>query len=246
MIHKVKGVVLHHIKYKESSAIVHVYTDLYGRQAYLINNIRGRRSKYSGNLLQSLTLLEIEAYHKEGKDLQHVKEISNYIPYRTIPFDMHKNSQTLFLAEVLYKALREEDPNAELFKFLENSLQLLDVSEEGMANFHLLFLVQLTKYLGFYPDNNFAEKRTGFDMQNGQFSTGSGLHSEYFDKGSGALLNTLLDCSFTRLSEITVKQEERQKFLENIMDYYKLHIQSFGNIKSLAVLQEIYREKKNI
>ncbi len=245
MIQKVKGIVLHHIKYKESSAIVHVYTDLYGRQAYLINNIRGRRSKYPGNLLQSLTLLEIEAYHKEGKDLQRVKEISNYIPFRTIPFDMHKNSQTLFLAEVLYKTLREEDPNVELFNFLENSLQLLDVSEEGMANFHLFFLVQLTKYLGFLPENNFGEERTGFDMRNGQFSAGSGLHPEYFDKSSGVLLNNLLKGSFAKLPEMSVKQEDRQKFLENIMDYYRLHIQGFGKVKSLAVLHEIYRDEKN-
>ncbi len=245
MIHKVKGVVLHHIKYKESSAIIYVYTDLYGRQAYLVNNIRGRRSRFSGNLLQSLTLLEIEAYHKEGKDLQRVKEISNYIPYRTIPFDMHKNSQTLFLAEILYKVLREEDPNTELFGFLENSLQLLDVSQENMTNFHLLFLVQLTKYLGFYPENNFGEDRRGFDMRNGEFSNGSGIHPDYFDKKSAVLMNKLLKCSFAGLSEMTVLQEDRQKFLENILDYFRLHMYGFGTVKSLAVLQEIYREETN-
>jgi DNA repair protein RecO (recombination protein O) len=242
MIHKVKGVVLHHIKYKESSAIVYVYTDLYGRQSYLVNNIRGRRSKYSGNLLQSLTFLEIEAYHKEGKDLQHVKEISNYIPYRSIPFDMHKNSQTLFLAEVLYKVLREEDPNVELYSFLENSLQLLDLAEEGMPNFHLLFLVQLTKYLGFLPENNFGEEQSGFDMRNGEFSNGSGIHPDFFDRTSAVLLNTFLKCSFAKISEISVNQEDRQKFLENMLDYLRLHIHGFGNVKSLAVLQEIYKE----
>lgn len=242
MIHKVKGVVLHHVKYKESSAIVYVYTDLYGRQSYLVNNIRGRRSKFSGNLLQSLTLINIEAYHKEGKELQRVKEISNYIPYRTIPFDMHKNSQTLFLAEVLYKVLREEDPNVELFGFLENSLQLLDVSEDGMSNFHLLFLVQLTKYLGFYPENNYGEERNTFDMRNGEFNNGSGIHPDYFDKTSATLLSKLLKCSFASLFEISINQEDRQKFLEDIMDYFRLHIHGFGNVKSLAVLQEIYRE----
>ena len=243
MIQKVKGVVLHHIKYKESSAIVYVYTDLYGRQSYLVNNIRGRRSKYSGNLLQSLTFLEIEAYHKERKDLQRVNEISNYIPYRTIPFDMHKNSQTLFLAEVLYKVLREEDPNVELFGFLENSLQLLDVSQDNLANFHLLFLVQLTKYLGFYPENNFGVDRSGFDMRNGEFNNGSSVHPNFFDKKSAVLMNELLKCSFSGLSEMTVLQEDRQKFLEDILDYFRLHIHGFGKVKSLAVLQEIYKEE---
>ena len=244
MIYKVKGVVLHHVKYKESSAIVYIYTDQYGRQAYLVNSIRGKKSKYPGNLLQPLTLLEIEAYHKEGKDLQRLKELHIYIPYRTIPFDMHKNSQALFLAEVLYKVLREEDPNPGLYEFLEHSLQLLDVSEESLVNFHLLFLVQLTRYLGFYPENNYGDGRTGFDMRNGKFSHETGVHSDYFDKKSSELLKRLLASSFKEISQMFVDQDSRVKFLEDLMDYYKLHIHGFGTIKSLPVLHEIYRDEE--
>ncbi|MFC2081420.1 DNA repair protein RecO [Bacteroidota bacterium] len=244
MIHKVKGVVLHHIKYKESSAIVHIYTDLYGRQAYLVNSIRGKKSKYPGNLLQPLTLLEIEAYHKEGRDLQRLKEMRNYISYRTIPFDMHKSSQSLFLAEVLYKVLREEDPNKGLYEFLEQSLQLLDISEENITNFHLLFLVQLTKYLGFYPENNFGDEKIGFDMRNGQFSDGTNIHPDYFDKQSSELLNRLIGCGFTDLSQVIVSQDIRRQFLDDLMNYYRLHIHGFGTLKSLPILNEIYREEK--
>ena len=246
MIQKVKGVVLHHVKYKESSAIVYIYTDLFGRQAYLVNSIRGKKSKFSGNLLQPLTLLELEAYHKEGRELQRLKDMQTHIPYRTIPFDHQKSSQALFLSEILYKALREEDPNRELYEFLENSLQLLDVSDENMVNFHLLFLVQLTKYLGFYPDNNYGEGRTGFDMRNGQFNNGSGIHPEYFDRKSSKLLKLLLESSFSDLSQITVNQDIRIQFLENIMDYYRLHLHGFGVLKSLPVLHEIYRDEKEI
>jgi len=242
MIHKVKGVVLHHIKYKESSAIVHVYTDLFGRQAYLVNSIRRKKSKFSGNLLQPLTLLEIEAYHKEGRDLQRLKEMQNYQPYRTIPFDVYKSSQALFLAEVLYKTLREEDPNRDLFGFLEHSLQLLDISDESFVNFHLLFLVQLTKFLGFYPENNYNRNLLAFDMRNGQFSNGSGIHPDYFDRESSKLMNLLMGLSFSDLGQDSVNQDIRAKFLEDIVDYYRLHIHGFGTLKSLAVLQEIYRE----
>jgi len=246
MIQKVKGVVLHHVKYKESSAIVYVYTDLFGRQAYLVNSIRGKKSKFSGNLLQPLTFLKIEAYHKEGRDLQRLKEMQNYLPYRTIPFDVYKSSQALFLAELLYKVLREEDPSKDLFGFLEHSLQLLDISDEGMVNFHLLFLVQLTKFLGFYPENNYSRDFSGFDMRNGQFSNGSGIHPEYFDKGSAKLMNSLLGLSFSGLGQVTVNQDVRVKFLEDIVDFYRLHIHGFGTLKSLAVLHEIYREDEEI
>jgi DNA repair protein RecO (recombination protein O) len=159
---------------------------------------------------------------------------------------MHKNSQVLFLAEVLYKVLKEEDTNPELFGFLQSSLQLLDVSEDNMANFHLLFLVQLTKYLGFYPDNNFSEDRSGFDMQNGQFGQGSGIQTDYFSQSSSDLLNVLLGCSFGKLAELSVRQEDRQQFLGEFMNYYRIHIQGFGKVKSLAILEEIYREENNL
>jgi DNA repair protein RecO (recombination protein O) len=241
MIHKVKGIALHHVKYKESSAIIYMYTDLFGRQAYLVNNIRGKKSRFPGNLLQSLTFLEIEAYHKEGRELQRLKEMRNYIPYRSIPYDLQKSSQAMFLGEVLYKVLREEDPNRELFGFLENSLQLLDISDETPVNFHLLFLVQLTKYLGFCPENNYGEGRTGFDMRNGQFSNGTGIHPDYFDRRSSELLHKLLGRSFGDILQISVNQETRIQFLEDLMDFYRLHVHEFGNLHALPVVQEIFR-----
>jgi DNA repair protein RecO (recombination protein O) len=243
MIHTLKGIVLHHVKYKENSAIVYVYTDQFGRQAYLVNSIRGKKSRFSSNLLQSLTLLELEAYHKEGRELQRIKDLRNYMPYRTIPYDHRKSSQALFLSEILYRVLREEDPNTELYKFLESSLQLLDILEDNPSNFHLVFLVQLTKFLGFYPENNYGEERTGFDMRNGQFSNGSGIHPDFFDRKSSELLYRLLGSNFKNLSQITVDQETRMQFLEDIMNYFRLHVHGLGNLKSLPVLQELYHEK---
>ena len=241
MIHKVKGVVLHHVKYKESSAIVYTYTDLLGRQAYLVNSIRGKKSKFSGNLLQSLTFLEIEAYHKEGRELQRLRDMHNYIPFRSIPYDIQKSSQVLFLAEVLYKTLKEEDPDPGLFEFLENSIQWLDVSDRDLENFHLLFLVQLTKYLGFYPENNFNQKNCGFDMRNGQFADSLSLHPDFFDSDSSNLLHQLLGSTFSDSLELSVNQDVRIRFLKYMMDYYRLQVQGFGTVKSLSVLQEIFR-----
>jgi DNA repair protein RecO (recombination protein O) len=241
MIQKVKGLVLRHIKYKESSAIIHVYTNLSGRQSYLVNNIRGKKSRYPGNLLQALTLLELEAYHKESRDLQRLKDIRNYIPYRSIPFDPHKNSQALFLAEILYKVLREEEANQALFEFLEHSLQVLDMSEEGTENFHLLFLVQLSRYLGFYPEGRLSEEKNAFDMRNGQFNVGSEIHPDFFSSGSTALLDRLLITGFNDLGQLNVNQNVRNSFLEDIVSYYSLHVQGFGKVKSLSVLHEIFR-----
>ena len=241
MLHTLRGVVLHHIRYKESSAIVYIYTDLFGRQAYLANSTRGKKAKFRSNLLQPLSMLEMEAYHKESRDLQRLKEIRNYIPYQSIPVDPYKSGQAMFLAEILYKVLREEDPNPDLFDFLENSLQFLDVAEEHTVNFHLLFLVQLTRYLGFYPDRGGGNSGRLFDMRGGQYREGIGQHPDFFDESSSTVLNVLMDRSFESLKDMKISHEERTRFLDYLMDFYNLHISGFGKVRSLAILNEIFR-----
>lgn len=241
MLHTLRGVVLHHIRYKESSAIVYIYTDLFGRQAYLANSTKGKKAKFRSNLLQPLSMLEMEAYYKEKSELQRLKEIRNYIPYRSIPVDPYKSGQAMFLAEILYKVLREEDANPDLYNFLENSLQFLDVAEIHTVNFHLLFLVQLTRYLGFYPDNQHGESSKLFDMRNGQFKEAIGLHPDFFDESSSAVLNVLMNTSFESLMGMKINHEERRKFLDYMMDFYTLHVSGFGKVRSLPVLNEIFR-----
>jgi len=241
MLHTLRGVVLHHIRYKESSAIVYIYTDLFGRQAYLANSTRGKKAKFRSNLLQPLSMLEIEAYHKERRELQRMKEIRNYIPYQSIPVDPYKSGQAMFLAEILYKVLREEEHNPDLYNFLENSLQFLDVSEKHTVNFHLLFLVQLTRYLGFYPEKPYGEGSNLFDMRNGQFKEAKNLHPDFFDESSSAVLNVLMNTNFESLKGMKINHEERIRFLDCLMDFYSLHVSGFGKVRSLAVLNEIFR-----
>ena len=241
MLHTLRGVVLHHISYKESSAIVYIYTDLFGRQAYLAYSTKGKKAKFRSNLMQPLSMLEIEAYHKESSGLQRMKEIRNYIPYQSIPVDPYKSGQAMFLAEILYKVLREEDPNQDLYDFLENSLQFLDVAEEHTVNFHLLFLVQLTRYLGFYPEKQYGESNKLFDMRNGQFMEAISLHPDFFDESSSAVLNLLMDTNFDSLKRVKINHEERIRFLGYLMDFYQLQVSGFGKVRSLAVLNEIFR-----
>ena len=241
MLNTLRGIVLHHIRYRETSAIVYMYTDLFGRQAFMVNSIKGKKAKFRSNLFQPLTMLEMEAYHKERREIQRIKEIRNYIPYQSIPVDPYKTSQVMFLAEILYKVLREEDPNPDLFNFLEHSLQFLDVAEKHTVDFHLLFLVHLTRYLGFYPENRQENNHNLFDMRNGQYKEAISLHPDFFDESSSATLNVLLDANFEGLNKLKISYEERIRFLDFLMDFYRLHISGFGRVKSLAVLNEIFR-----
>ena len=140
MIYKLKAIVLHSIKYKENSSIVYLYTNGFGRQTYLINGLRSSKGKTKVNLFHSLFLLDIEAYHNPKSDIQRLKECQLTVPLQSIPFTLTKSSLALFISELLYKVIREEEPNTDLFDFLYHSIMMLDQLEDGVANFHLHFL----------------------------------------------------------------------------------------------------------
>lgn len=240
MLTKVRGIVLHHIKYKESSAIVHMYTDVYGRQAYIINNIMGKKGGHRSNLLQPLFLLELEVYYKQMSELHRVKEFCHYIPLRTVPYDLNKSTQALFIAEILYRSLREEEPDPGLFNFLIHSIQWLDTAEKNYSGFHLLFLIQLTKYLGFYPNNNYSSTNVLFDLRNGQFTGVEHIHTDIMGEDVSKAFHGALEKSYSDLTGFRIEQQIKQRLVDSLLDYYRLHIHGFGTVKSLAVLKEIF------
>lgn len=240
MLCKTRGLTLHYIKYSDSSVIACVYTEFAGRKSFIINNVRGKNSATSIGLFQPLTILEMDIYYREKKELQRIKEARIITPLQNIPFDIRKNTIALFLAEVLYKTLREEIGNEPLFGFLLNSIQLLDCNTRGTANFHLLFLLELSKYLGFYPLQNYSDENPIFDMLNGKFVSLLPVHPYYLDKTYSLMLNDLMKLSFTTIYSMELNHTQRFELLSKILEYYYLHLEGIGKIKSLEVLKEIF------
>jgi len=240
MLSKIRGIVLHTIKYKESSAIAHIYTDLYGRQSFLIHSVYGRRSKFSPNMFQPFFQIEAEVYYKAERDLQKVKEVNSH-PYSTIPYDIVKSTQAMFLAEIIYKSVREEEANADLFEYLVHSLEWLDTAEEKYTDFHLIMLVQLTRYLGFFPEKNYSEQRCYFDLRNGEFIKDPSVHPDMLNKKISRTLNDYLYHSTGSLKDIHLEYSERTDLTDSLIDYYNLHVPSFGKVQTVAVLRELFR-----
>ena len=118
MLHKTRGIVLHSIKYGDSGIITSIYTELFGRVSFIMQGIRSKKSLVKGSYLQSLFLVEMELYYKPGRELHRIREIKNAVPFASIPFEIAKSTQAIFLAEVLNKILREEEPQQKLFEFL--------------------------------------------------------------------------------------------------------------------------------
>lgn len=238
MLITTKAIVFSAIKYGEADLIVKCFTEKSGVKDYLLKGIlKSKKGKLRTSLFQPLTLLEIVANHRDKGSLEYIREAKVYHPYQRLHQDFSKLTVVMFLAEILRNTVREEEQNEALFEFLENSFSWFDIHEPA-ANFHLYFLLKLTKYLGFYPDD-FKKDMPFFNLQEGHFQmweTGDYCIS----RENLELLKQLLGTDFEGLSGIKLDQSRRSGFLNMMLEYYQLHIQDFKKPKSLTVLNEIF------
>jgi DNA repair protein RecO (recombination protein O) len=240
MIHKTRGIVLHTIKYSDSSVISHIYTENFGRQSFIVSGARGRKSSARVNLLQHLSILEMEVYIKHNRDLQRIKEIRLHENFSSIPYDPVKNAVALFLAEILYRTLQEQECNIPLFLYLLNAIKILDLSEKGFANFHLIFLIGLTRHLGFFPNYDITDTAEFFDIENARFTNKRPPHSNIIPPPGGRYLAEIMKCSFENMDRLKLNAETRNLLVSGILKYYSFHISGLGIIKSFAILREIF------
>ena len=240
MLHKSRGIVFHTTDFSETSIVVKIYTELYGLQSYMVNSVRKKNAKFRPSVFQSLSLVEMVVYHKERSGLQRISEIRQSPVLKSIPFDVLKSSMALFLNEVLYKSIREEEANPSLFDFLFHSIQWLDVHEPANPDFHLLFLLQLSKYLGFYPTDNFSESNTIFNLQEGNFQSISPPHPFFLASPLSNHFYNILSHLPDFSVNLKIPAHEKRELIERILEFYQLHISGFGNIKSHKVLEQIW------
>ena len=238
MLVTTEALVLSKTNYSETSLIVRCYTRSAGIKSYIIKGGKlGRKGIKSAALFQPLNQLEITAQHKNKSGLSIPKSIKMSKPYKTIPFQMNKITVVLFLSEVLSSALREEEANTSLFHYLTNSLSWFDIQDD-VANFHIFFLLSLTKYLGFFPDL-YDQNHPYFDMENGCFSAQKSTQ-QVEDPRTISVFKSFLGTTFDKLSEVLVSSIERKQLLELLIQYYQVHLQGFSRPKSLNILHEIY------
>jgi len=239
MLQKTRGIVLHSLKYGDNGLITTIYTEAFGRMSFILQGIRGKKSTVKANLLSQLSLIEMEVDYKPGRELQRVRELKNISPFGSIPYQITKSSQALFLAELLFKVLKEEESHPELYDFLFRSIQVLDLMEDGTSNYHLLFLIQLTRYLGFSPTNNYSESNQFFDMIAGKFVLLPPDHPWYLKNLESSQLSRLLSMNYQNSNGFKPDKGLRNLLLQTLLDYYGLHLGNKLNLKSLEIIKEI-------
>lgn len=233
-----KAIVLTSIKYGDTSLIVKVFTESDGLKSYLLRGVlASKKGKVKKALFQPLSQLEIVANHKNKGSLESIKEAKLHYHYQSLHTNIVKNALALFLAEMLANSIFEEETNKELFHYLEASLQWLDMHTE-ISNFHLFFLIVLTKFLGFYPDTDNIDAPY-FDLQEGEFLSITSLNPSLSGENL-MFFKSFLGINFDAISTVKMKKSNRQELLNSLVSYYELHLQGFRKPKSLAVLNEVF------
>ncbi|MCK5400636.1 MAG: DNA repair protein RecO [Flavobacteriaceae bacterium] len=238
MLVSTKAIVISKLRYKDYDLIVKCYTQKFGVISYLLKNvIKTKKGKFKLAYFQLLTLLEIQADHKDSRSLQYLKDLKLQHNYSTLHTNIKKSAIVIFLSEILTNILKEEEQNLVLYNFLETSLIWFDENETN-TNFHLLFLIELTKYLGFYPDNTLNNAKV-FNLQEGRFQH---THTnKYCVSGENLrVLKQLLGINFDVDKILDINTNQKREFLDMILLYFKLHLDGFKTPKSLTVLNQVF------
>ena len=233
-----KAIVLNALKYGDTSLIVRCFTLDEGIKTYLIRGVlKAKKGKIKAAYFQPLTQLKIEANHNNKGNLNSLKEVQILHPYKSIYNTIFKQSIVFFLAEILTSSIQEEEENASLFSFIETSLIWLDTHDK-ISNFHLLFMLNLSKFLGFYPDFTGIDDRY-FNLVDGVF-TSSSLEKEIVVGDDLYQFKKLLGTTFDSIEAIEFNKTERQRVLGIIIRYFELHLEGFRKPKSLSVLEKVF------
>ena len=239
MQEKTNGIVLHTVKHTDSTSIATIYTQQFGRVAYMIYGTGKKKAVCRSAFFQPLSIVEIDVSHIPSKEIQRIKDIRIAFPLINIPAYPVKNAIALFLSETLFRILIRTESDEQLYRFLETSILYLDICECGLANFHLVFLLKLAGYLGFEP--NIDEQNDGyFDLAEGVFLREKPFHKQFLSLEESADLQRMLLADFDTMSDVVLSREKRVQLLENIITFYKLHIPDFHGVHSLEVLQSLF------
>ena len=234
-----KGIVLRCVKYDDKSFIAHVFTASHGHVSFMVNASRSKRSGASARLFQPLSFLAFQWDAKPNVTLHRMKEVRLLFVQQEIPIDPAKRYVVMMLAEFMAYALGGEAENSDLYIYMEHSVQWFDAAQEGYANFHLVLLLKLARFLGIAPNVEEYAQGCAFDLTNGRFVP-AGITSELMtDERDAELLCRLSETNYASMAEIAMSRHDRARLVRYLARYFSLHIPGFPAIKSLDILQEV-------
>ena len=240
MYEKLRGIVLNTIRYSDKHNIVHIYTDGRGLMSFAVPQGRTNAARMRNAMLMPLSLIDLEAGVRNGRDLSILREVRRNYPLATLYSDPMKNAIALFISELLAHVIQEPEDNAYLFSYIEQSVKLLEELPGQIANFHICFLYHLGAHLGIQP--NIESYRSGywFDMTDGVFVPAAVRGHALLQPQEAQVIHLLSRMTFSNMSVFRFNREERNRMLDVIINYYRLHNAAIGTLRSPDILKQLF------
>ena len=217
-----------------------MFTELEGRISFITRIPKTAKGKIKKQYFQPLTLLDLEFDFRPRTSLQRIKDVRILCPYGSIPFDPVKSTILLFLSEFLYYVTRGEQQNAHLFNYVKASMEWLDEAEQGYANFHLVFMMRLSRFVGFFPNLDTFQEDACFDLRNATFTSHVPLHSDYLLPLDAAQINKLIRMGYENMHLFRLSRHDRNRISDIVLHYYRIHVTDMPELKSFHVLRELF------
>jgi len=246
IIHTTKGIIIRTVKYGETSLVVSAFTELFGLQQYMVNGVRTskRSTGISAAQLQVGNILEMVVYQNDRNTLQRIKECKQASHCHALHSDVTKNAVMLFMVELLQKCLKEPDPHPELFYFIEDVFKGLDNGTAYQtANLPLFFILHLSHFFGFRMMDNYSTENNILDLHEGQFVPVFPIHQMVVSHPQSEYISMFLRVmQLEELEQIRLNRQMRNELLDACLLFYGLHINPFGNMKSLPVIRVVLEQ----
>lgn len=241
MLDKTSGILLSTVPYNDNTLFLHIYTEQFGKVTYRTTLRRSKRQATERMMLAPMTLLDMNVEHRPGNEIQKISEMRMLSsPYTFIMGNPVKAAQCLFMAELLDKVIREEESNPELFRFICQSIELLELTDTGSANFHLVFFIRLCHLLGFRIDTETYKDGARFDIREGVFTLAPIGHPHYLTAESAHHFHRMLQVGFSDMQHVALNREQRNRLTDTLLLYLKIHLPEMGEIRSIEVLKELF------
>lgn len=239
MTEKDQGLVIHTIKYGDTGVVARIFTREGGLLSFMIQGVRKPKARIQNSLLQPLSHVDLVYARSQYGRLNYIKEIACKNPYRTIPYEIFKTTIALFLCELLSKTLKESDPHPDMFDFFKEGFDFLDQTSNPVKDFHLVFLVQMSRHLGFFPRNNYSQTHCYFNLLEGIYQTSFDETEYMLDKELSSVFYKMTQHPISSIEQLYLKNAQRRQLLRKLVDYFRIHLTGFKELKSLQVLESV-------
>lgn len=240
MYEKLKGIVLNTIRYSDKHNIVHIYTDGRGLMSFAVPQGKTHVARMRNAMLMPLSLIDLEATMRNGHELSMLREVRRNYPLATLYSDPIKNAIALFISELLAHVIQEPEGNSYLFRYIEQSVQLLEQMPDQIANFHICFLFHLGAHLGIQPNLESYRKGYWFDMTEGVFVPAAVRGHDLLQPQEAQVIHLLSRMTFSNMTVFRFNREERNRMLDVIISYYRLHNAAIGTLRSPDILKQLF------